>query len=68
MLSFIGGALAKAAMGALSGLLMKLITKELFETQAQTIIVHLLQWESRRTSNKLDDALAAEVIAALQKK
>lgn len=62
----IGGFLAKAAMGALMGLATKLISRELFEGIAQDCIVKLVKWESTRTANTLDDALAARIIDALK--
>lgn len=65
MFTGIAGFFAKAAMGAVMGIVTKLISRELFEGIAEKCLVHLLKWESSRTANTLDDAIVTDVINAL---
>lgn len=60
--------LMSAVLGGLTGVLLKLISRELFESVAEKALIHLLTWEKDRTENTLDDAIVAEVVAALKGK
>jgi hypothetical protein len=64
-MGFVAGLAAKAAMGALMGLMTKLVTRELFESIAEDTLIRILQWEADSTKNTVDDEIVARIIRAL---
>lgn len=65
-MGWILGLLAKAGIGALTAILGKLITRTLFQSEAETLLIKLLTSFAARTSNTLDDAMVKQVVSALQ--